>query len=72
MLLLPLVCHHQVPILTITSTKLLQLWDGDQLVTENRLIGIISHSYYLFIELIAIFYFQPLELQAQPTGRDQF
>jgi hypothetical protein len=56
-MLLPLFCHHQVAILTITSTKLLQLWDGDQLVTENRLFGIIGYSYYLFIKLIAIFEF---------------
>ena len=69
--------HQQVTTPTNTKELRLQLWDGDQLVTENRLIGIISYSYYLFIELIeliAIFefiIFQPLELQAQSSGRDQ-
>jgi hypothetical protein len=50
----PLVCHQQVPIPTNTAKEMLPLWDGDQLVTENRLIDIISYSYYLFIELIEL------------------
>ena len=49
-----LVCQLQVPILTNTAKEMLQLWDGDQLVTENRRIGIIIYSYYLFIELIEL------------------
>jgi hypothetical protein len=49
-----LVLHQQVPIPTNTSTERLLLWDGDQLVTENRIICIIGYSYYLFIELIEL------------------
>ena len=48
----PLVCHQQVTIPTNTSTKLLQLWDGDHLVTKNHLI---CHEFFIYISHVILF-----------------